>query len=755
MKKPLCCIVVILTLFTSHFTCSMKHHAEDAHILPDKRCKQMASTAAFLEAIRQGNVYAVEQCISQGIELNVQDSNGTTPLMLAVKEGYVRIVEKLLANQACVNVQDNQGNTPLFLALSKAGDKSDLDITGNFKRVRNVNYWVIAVKLIEAGAFLDSKTLQCKTTNSWEHNGTYKEPVMVHSYDYSSSDVSIVYSLCAAAARIGSVKCLQRLADMKTKDGGLLDALVHKSHKKSLGGAFFFACFDGQLETAQFLSKHGVNINIKNEEKETPLVCAAEQGNIKMVQWLIKAGANVNASGEAALKAAARSGHKDIAELLIRNGAEVCHIQGYVDSPLLCAIEGKNTALVKILLEAGARPFDVGEDRTAVELAIFYKAPEIVKLLIEHGAEVATDDIDNDINELLTDIVKNDLKHLASLIDESRELVNIVPETVDNYTPLMLASLLGNTSIVEALIAAGAEIQEEDKHGLSALGYAAAVGNESIAAMLIAQGSTVLSTALVQAIKQDHYDLAQKLIQKGAGTSNSCFYHAPLMAAVQAQKKDLVVSLIDAGADVTFLTKEDSLHLDIRACTNEDVCCIIGAARQPMFRQYLKAQSQLAFCLDAGSYNSNFLAQKQTPLMWACMLGHKGVVEGILAAGKAFDFNEQDAFGRTALMYAIICGHTALVDLVLQHKNNCTIFLDTRDVHNNTALYYAIETNNLKIVKALLSAGAKVTTKSLRLAANKDNKDILINLVLKAYKTYGALFGVDHRDAQRLLPLLF
>ncbi len=739
MKMSVCYVVTLLTLFAS-CTYSMK---------PEEQGKQEVSIPTFMEAIREGSIFSAKQYISNGINVNIQSKNGITLLMLAVMKGHVKMVELLLAAHASVNVRDIHGNTPLSIALSTAANapidnaETLIENAETLGEIKNLNYWIIAVKLIEAGAPLDKKALSCKASNEWESTRTKNE---LKSQGYSL-ETSILPSLCTAAARMGSIQCLKRLADMQVQGQSLLTFLIHNSYKKSLGGAFFLACLDGQVETARFLAQHGVNINIKNGEGETPLSCAAERGDIKIVELLIELGSDIHKSGEYALRAAAKNGHTQVIELLLKHGVEVQHIDGYADSPLLCAIEGRQLAVVKMLLQAGAHASDETEDMSAVESAIWDMNPEIVKVLVEHGA--AVDDNDSNLNELLTVIIKGDSERLTALLKTKAELINAIPRTGSHYTPLMFACLLGEMAIVKILISAGADIHQKDSNGCNALAYAAAIGNEPLIALLITQGSTVSSQVIFRAIEHGHYDLARNLVQKWTDVKD---YHIPLNAAIKAQQKHLIVTLIQAGADLVSLAKEDSFYYRPTS-TNETIRCLIEAAQQPEFKHYLRMQKN--DCSLISSSNNNALIHRQTPLMWACMLGHDEVVTSILVSDAIRLFAEQDIHGRTALMYAVIAGHTALVEHLLQSQVHDTNVLNIRDKYNHTALYYAVKASNLRMVKALLGAGAEVTAQCVRLAAGQSNKEILITLMFKAYKTYGALFGAQHPEAHKLLPSPF
>src|SRR5262249_20058836 len=95
---------------------------------------------------------------------------------------------------------------------------------------------------------------------------------------------------------------------------------------------------------------------------EETLRQAAEQGDLKKVRELIRAGVNVNAKKRYAsppLWHAAEQGHRNVAQELLRAGANVNRKGEYNSTPLHKAAEGGHTGVARDLIAAGA---DVNAD---------------------------------------------------------------------------------------------------------------------------------------------------------------------------------------------------------------------------------------------------------------------------------------------------------------------------------------------------------------------------------------------------------
>ena len=77
-------------------------------------------------------------------------------------------------------------------------------------------------------------------------------------------------------------------------------------------------------ETVQYLVAHGANLEIRDQQGDTPLLIAIRRGNHKLVRHLLDAGADAtvkDARGRSALTIAKGTGLQDIVGLLKRYGA--------------------------------------------------------------------------------------------------------------------------------------------------------------------------------------------------------------------------------------------------------------------------------------------------------------------------------------------------------------------------------------------------------------------------------------------------
>lgn len=200
------------------------------------------------------------------------------------------------------------------------------------------------------------------------------------------------------------------------------------------------AAAQGLLSELRDMVESGVEVNALENGDVTPLHEAARNGQFPVAEWLLNAGANVNArtlpvrderEGCCPLHEAAMSGHTSIVRLLLDHQAKINAKTSDGFTPLMCAVERDHTEVVELLISRGANVNLKGQHGTALHIAS--SNVEIARLLLVNGADMRC---------------RNAFLH---------------------ETPLMVAAYGKSLDVVRLLLDAGAEPNDTDRSGETAL----------------------------------------------------------------------------------------------------------------------------------------------------------------------------------------------------------------------------------------------------------------------------------------------
>jgi uncharacterized protein len=152
---------------------------------------------------------------------------------------------------------------------------------------------------------------------------------------------------------------------------------------------FFEASAYGKTNlVAQWLDRQPALMNTFSPDGFTALSLASYFGQLETANFLVKHGADVNLVSTnsfqvAPLHAATAGKHYAIVELLLANGADVNARQQNDWVPLHSAAQHGDVKLIQMLMNAGADTTPkTSDDKTALDLAIESKSAEAINLLL-------------------------------------------------------------------------------------------------------------------------------------------------------------------------------------------------------------------------------------------------------------------------------------------------------------------------------------------------------------------------------------
>lgn len=192
-----------------------------------------------------------------------------------------------------------------------------------------------------------------------------------------------------------------------------------------------------------------------------------------------------NQNGETLLHEAAEEGYYDAAKRLIQMGSSVNAKDCAEQTPIFSAIYGCHPGVITLLLDAGA---DVNTKDcagwTALHVAAEESYPKMVRILIDAGANVnARNDLGN--TPLLEAMSIDPKVEIVSMLIEAG--ANIDAKDESGESPLHLAAY-GYKGVVELLLSNGAKVNATDNDNQTPLNYAISFGHQEIADLLRKHG---------------------------------------------------------------------------------------------------------------------------------------------------------------------------------------------------------------------------------------------------------------------------
>ncbi|XP_046385397.1 poly [ADP-ribose] polymerase tankyrase [Ischnura elegans] len=437
----------------------------------------------------------------------------------------------------------------------------------------------------------------------------------------------------------------------------------------------FEACKTGDIaRVKKLVTPQSVNARDTAGRKSTPLHFAAGYGRRDVVEYLLGAGASIQARDDGGLHPlhnACSFGHADVVRLLLRAGADPNTKDNWIFTPLHeAAIKGKVDVCIALLQHGADANIRNSEGKTALELA-------------GDGAVRAVLTGDHRKEELLEAARAGNEERLRALLHPLN--VNCHASDGRRSTPLHLAAGYNRSRVVELLLRHGADVHAKDKGGLVPLHNACSYGHFEVTQMLLKHG------ALVNAM-----DLWQ---------------FTPLHEAASKSRAEVCTLLITEGADPTLLNCHSRSAIDVaptrelqeRLAYEFKGECLLNAALHAdpaKLKKYLFS--------DVVNYKHPYTGS--TPLHAAASSifpKRKQIVETL--ARKGAHLNEKNKDFLTPLHVAAECRHNDVLEALLHHGAK----VNTLDGHGQTALHLCARKDNLQGCRLLLSYGVDPSIVSL------------------------------------------
>lgn len=430
--------------------------------------------------------------LTHGVDCDVRDSEGATPLHYAARFRRPEVVELLLQNAADVDARDDWCQTPLHNSSFEGDLKS------------------------------------CAT-------------LLVHEANCEPRDEfgSTPLHLAASNGHFAVVELLlNNGADVNARDKQCQTPL----HEGAAGG---------HIAVCRLLLARGADCLALDSAGSSPLRSAIKKGQIEIVELLLDSGADVDSQdskGQTPLHVAAKYDHPEIASLLLTvYGANAKLTNEISQTPLLLAVEQSKSSVALTILSHLKDPDDVnslpGTDMWSAE-RLAASNIDLLRSLWNSGARIPLriwnddDEYHNGYDKKIVELIDGVHRMICAaksfqFADLESSIDNGVPLNARDYehgfSALHHAAAYGNLRATEYLLSKGANVSLRSSRG---------------------------KTCLMVAMEKKKYYVALKLIEHAAATLDPVelvdFLDAgspsTLELAARADQSNIVKMLIRSGA---------------------------------------------------------------------------------------------------------------------------------------------------------------------------------------------------------------
>ena len=625
-------------------------------------------------AAYRGDHEAVNRQLGRGTPVDAMARDGKTPLMCAAEgpQANVSTLKLLIAAGAKVNaVSTELEYTPLSLAadsgdsakvrclLDAGADPRFVNSSGctaitNVTEFTDAGHLEVLEMLLRAGANPDSVTKygECPLriairTGDFQavrvllqHNAS-REPaqftdlmwaIAIGSVDDVSRQLSRGADLSARSYWEMTPWLLSLLVGDIRKFQLLLDAGAHVDDRGRCGKTnLMYPVSCNHVEMTRWLLGQGVDPNSTDQFGETPLMVAAQSGAADCTKLLLEGGAQIDAQSQHGSIAITEAANSQVVSVLVAGGADIDAIAGDGYHLLKSAAEGGDVEFVRALLAMGAPVDTTSTGDTALHAAAGADHIDVVRLLLESGADPNAEDVDGDTPLMCA----TSLECVETLLEAGASV---------HATDIVSADVLQHHSdpeILDRLREAGATVNPANAEHGTALHRAVKDGDVNLAEYLIEQGADVNAVAtlnitpLMAAAERCGVELMRRLLAAGADIAATDLYGRTALFYAAAPESSIAFELMQETAEVNWYETDDEL--------DPETACLLKEAGQQMEKLGIEPPK-----LDYGYQPSDDVT----------------AIEVLVRAGA--DLEARDEEGLTPLLLTARCGRPSRLAALLR-----------------------------------------------------------------------------------------
>jgi ankyrin repeat protein len=319
------------------------------------------------------------------------------------------------------------------------------------------------------------------------------------------------------------------------------------------------------------------------------------------------------------------------------------------ETPLLCCILEDFPEGIQILLDHDANMSSLSCPAAILLLAAFAKESiSIIDVLLEHGAHI----------DAVVPRPHPSLRLLHSKVPRLTPLY-LGEDSVPGRALLHIASELSDTAMIELVLQYGANVNQRDDKGITAL-------------YIYSQGTSLQATKVLLSSGADH-DITDE------------YDRTALHFTAQAGSIEMVELLLSVGSKINASTKDGWTPLSVAV--------------------WERSLQVVEFLLRKGA-DPNGAGTEMSPLCVAAELDELSIAKTLIVSGANVDM--RDARGKTPLCSAAAKNSRQVVELLLAKGADVSAILNAEQ--RFTALHIAAKFNACEVATLLIENGASVNS---------------------------------------------
>jgi ankyrin repeat protein len=454
------------------------------------------------------------------------------------------------------------------------------------------------------------------------------------------------------------------------------------------------AAMNRDLNTVHALLEQGADPNSLGQFETPALHWLVRIDALDSVTELLEAGADPNSltsNGVSPLGLAIANGSPAMVGLLLEAGANANTLEPSGESMLMSAAAVGVTSSVEALLEHGAEVDgrDANFDQTALMIASREGHPEVVSLLLGHGADA---NASTAIGETPAFVAANSVPGFGFGIGILRGGVPADrgrrEPTPGGMTPLHYAARHNHIDVAELLLDAGARLDAKEANGIWPLLMAISNNNMPMAHFLIEQNALIND--------QDWY--GRSPLWEAVNVRNLYIHNATFAHDIDREPVlEVIKELLANGADVNVRTRETPPFRHHLLSITGSLEWVDLTGQTPFLTAALAGDvTAMKLLLEYKADPHIYTFEGTTPLMvaagidWVVAQTWTESPENLLAAVEmcielGMDVNHANSMGLTALHGAANRGSDDIIRLLVDHGADLTAL----DKENRTPLDWA------------------------------------------------------------------